>query len=94
MTTMTTKTAPKISFNQWLTFQHDGPFAALAKAWTTTRGRLTRQTVIDRAGLCGVSMTLAAAAYDAYLSAVRHDRHIDFGDTIAASLDSFSATQR
>jgi hypothetical protein len=55
---------PTVSFNQWLSLQRTGPYAAIAAAWKTTRGRLTRQTVIDRAGPDG------GAAWDAYCLAV------------------------
>ena len=61
---------PVVSFNQWLSLQSTGPHAALAAVWRTTRGRLTRQTVVDRAGKAGVDAATAGGAYDAYCQAV------------------------
>jgi len=54
-----------VSFNQWISMQCDNPkFAPVAKAWVSKRGRLTRATVVGRAG------ELAGEAYDAYCDAV------------------------
>lgn len=62
--------AKQVSFNQWLSLESTRlAFPALAKSWQTTRGRLTRQTVIDRAAKAGVSAAEAGNAYDQYLRA-------------------------
>ena len=62
---------PVVSFNQWLSLQNEHPhYAPLAQVWRTTRGRLTRQTVVDRAGKAGVDAATAGGAYDAYCQAV------------------------
>lgn len=59
-----------VSFNQWLSLETTrAAFPALSKAWKTTRGRLTRQTVIDRAAEAGVTAAEAGNAYDQYLRA-------------------------
>ncbi len=67
---MPTDKPPVVSFNQWISLQGDTPHGALAQVWRTTRGRLTRQTVVDRAAKAGVDGTLAGQAYDAYCRAV------------------------
>jgi hypothetical protein len=62
---------PSVSFNMWLSLQKpDGPYGELAQAWKTTRGRLTRATVVERAGAAGVLPHRAGAAYDEYCTAV------------------------
>ena len=57
---------PSVSFNMWLTLQTTGTFVAVARAWRTSRGRLTRATVVERSVKAGVDAHLAGAAYDAY----------------------------
>ena len=58
---------PSVSFNMWLTLQGpESPFAALRAAWRTSRGRLTRATVVERAQKAGVTPGLAGDAYDTY----------------------------
>ena len=59
-----------VSFNQWLSLQRGTEHDAMARTWRTTRGRLTRQTVIDRGILAGVDSDAAGNAYDAYCMAV------------------------
>ncbi len=66
--------ATRVSFNQWLLLQaHGSPLGldTLAARWVTTRGRLTRQSVEERAVReCGQLPGVGAAAYDAYCAAV------------------------
>lgn len=63
--------SPVVSFNMWLSLQGEASgFATLRLVWRTTRGRLTRATVVDRATAAGVDPRLAGAAYDAYCAAV------------------------
>ena len=68
MTTPQTAAYQTVSFNQWLSFQRNGPYALLAQVWVTSRGRLTRNTVIDRAMALGIPY--GGEAYDAYLAAI------------------------
>jgi hypothetical protein len=67
---MPTDKPPTVSFNMWLSLQGDGPFTPIRDAWATTRGRLTRATVVARAVRAGASADLAGRAYDAYCLAV------------------------
>lgn len=65
-----TSSSPSVSFNQWLSLQRKGPFAPLAEAWQVTRGRLTRATVVERAGKAGIAAGDAGRAYDTYCETV------------------------
>lgn len=75
--------ATRVSFNQWLSLQKTGPYAELAAKWKTTRGRLTRTSVMDRAAWLGLTLGDGADAWDAYEAAVATPAPADDGAVLA-----------
>jgi hypothetical protein len=65
-----------ISFNMWLSLQV-GEYAPVRAVWTTSRGRLTRDTVVRRVSEVDATLgALAGQAFDAYLVATSLARHV------------------
>lgn len=68
---------PSVSFNQWLSLQGGGEYAPVLAVWVTSRGRLTRDTVVRRVTEADASLgALAGRAFDAYLVAASPARRL------------------